>query len=203
MLLPDRLHEQCPGYPANVPDELEAVAAEEAARACGPAEGYAAEEEVFLGVFDGTVAALEEAGIPYVLMGGVASATVGRPRITHDIDVFVRPADARPRPAPAVLDDRRDPVGGRREVTGADESGVYVGARIQEELARRVGELGVEVTLTNAGVFLSGEVATPERREAVAEVVRELVPDGEVHNQIEVMEYPEPDGAEQMETGQL
>ena len=78
-----------------MPDELEAVAAEEAALACGPAEGYAAEEEVFLGVFDETVAALEEAGIPYVLMGGVASATVGRPRITRDIDVFVRPADAR------------------------------------------------------------------------------------------------------------
>jgi predicted nucleotidyltransferase len=46
-------------------------------------------------VFDETVAALEEAGIPYVLMGGVASATVGRPRITRDIDLFVQPADAR------------------------------------------------------------------------------------------------------------
>jgi predicted nucleotidyltransferase len=78
-----------------VPDELEAVAAAEADVACGPSEGYAAEEAVFLGVFEETVGALEDAGIPYVLMGGVASATVGRPRITRDIDAFVRPADAR------------------------------------------------------------------------------------------------------------
>jgi predicted nucleotidyltransferase len=78
-----------------MPDELEATAAAEAERACGPAEGFAAEEARFLAVFDTTVAALEAAHIPYVLMGGVASATVGRPRVTRDIDLFVRPEDAR------------------------------------------------------------------------------------------------------------
>lgn len=78
-----------------MPDELEATAAAEADLACGPAEGFAAEEARFLDVFDQTVAAIEGAGIPYVLMGGVASATVGRPRVTRDIDVFVRPEDAR------------------------------------------------------------------------------------------------------------
>jgi predicted nucleotidyltransferase len=78
-----------------MPDELEATAAAEADLACGPAEGFAAEEQRFLAVFDATVAAIEGAGIPYVLMGGVASATVGRPRVTRDIDVFVRPEDAR------------------------------------------------------------------------------------------------------------
>jgi len=78
-----------------MPDELEATAAAEADLACGPAEGFADEESRFLGVFDATINAIEGAGIPYVLMGGVASATVGRPRVTRDIDVFVRPEDAR------------------------------------------------------------------------------------------------------------
>jgi predicted nucleotidyltransferase len=78
-----------------MPDELEATAAAEADLACGPAEGFATEEQRFLAVFDATIHAIEGAGIPYVLMGGVASATVGRPRVTRDIDMFVRPEDAR------------------------------------------------------------------------------------------------------------
>jgi predicted nucleotidyltransferase len=40
------------------------------------------------------VAALEEEQIPYVLIGGVASSGLGRPRATQDIDVFVKPQDA-------------------------------------------------------------------------------------------------------------
>jgi hypothetical protein len=40
------------------------------------------------------VGAIEGAGIAYALMGGVASAAVGRARHTHDIDLFVRPEDA-------------------------------------------------------------------------------------------------------------
>lgn len=38
--------------------------------------------------------ALEEGGISYALIGGVAASGLGRPRSTHDIDVFVRPEDA-------------------------------------------------------------------------------------------------------------
>lgn len=41
-----------------------------------------------------TIEALEENGIPYALIGGVAAKSLGRPRITHDIDIFVRPDDA-------------------------------------------------------------------------------------------------------------
>jgi len=86
------------------------------------------------------------------------------------------------------------------DVPDADVPDAYVEAHIQDALAQdeRVGELGVEVTLTPGGVFLTGEVASPERQAAIAEVVGEVVPDREVHNQTEVMEYPEPDGAEQM-----
>jgi hypothetical protein len=38
--------------------------------------------------------ALEESKIDYALIGGVATSGLGRPRATHDIDIFVRPEDA-------------------------------------------------------------------------------------------------------------
>lgn len=41
------------------------------------------------------VDAVEEAGIPYALIGGLAAKKLGRPRVSHDIDFFVRPDDAR------------------------------------------------------------------------------------------------------------
>lgn len=37
---------------------------------------------------------IEKSGIPYALIGGVAAKSLGRPRVTHDIDLFVRPDDA-------------------------------------------------------------------------------------------------------------
>lgn len=57
------------------------------------------DEALFLDVLDDAVAAVEAAGLPYVLMGGIAAACHGRPRWTHDVDLLVRPTDAR-----AVLD---------------------------------------------------------------------------------------------------
>lgn len=52
------------------------------------------DDGVFVEVFAETVGVLEKAEIPYLLMGGMGSASYGRPRWTHDIDVFVRPEDA-------------------------------------------------------------------------------------------------------------
>jgi len=52
------------------------------------------EEANFCAVLAETVASLGESGIPFVLMGGIGSASHGRPRWTHDIDVFIRPEDA-------------------------------------------------------------------------------------------------------------
>jgi len=52
-------------------------------------------DEIFLSVLDDLVDALEAADLPYVLMGGIASAVHGRPRWTHDIDVLVKPPDAK------------------------------------------------------------------------------------------------------------
>ena len=51
-------------------------------------------EDVFCGVLAAAVDAIEGEHIPYVLIGGVGSATLGRPRWTRDIDVLVAPVDA-------------------------------------------------------------------------------------------------------------
>jgi len=45
-------------------------------------------------VLGDTVEALQESGIRYAFIGGVASGGLGRPRLTRDIDIFVRPEDA-------------------------------------------------------------------------------------------------------------
>jgi hypothetical protein len=41
------------------------------------------------------VGAVERAGIPFLVLGGLASSLVGRPRWTHDIDFMTTPTDAR------------------------------------------------------------------------------------------------------------
>lgn len=49
---------------------------------------------VFEQVLGEVVAALAQRNVEYSLMGGIASTGLGRPRWTHDIDVFVRPTGA-------------------------------------------------------------------------------------------------------------
>ncbi|HEX6996772.1 MAG TPA: nucleotidyltransferase [Gammaproteobacteria bacterium] len=58
------------------------------------AELRSTENGVFQQVLGEVVAALEGAGVVYALMGGIASNRLGRPRWTHDIDVFVQPGMA-------------------------------------------------------------------------------------------------------------
>jgi hypothetical protein len=53
------------------------------------------DDEVFLRVLRETVTVLRRSGVPHLFMGGLASGALGRPRWTHDIDVFVTPDDAR------------------------------------------------------------------------------------------------------------
>jgi predicted nucleotidyltransferase len=52
------------------------------------------ENGLFTKVLGEATRVLENRGIPYALIGGVASSGFGRPRTTHDIDIFVKPADA-------------------------------------------------------------------------------------------------------------
>lgn len=52
-------------------------------------------EHVFLSVLDEVTGILERLAVPYGFIGGVASHVYGRSRYTDDIDVFLRPQDAR------------------------------------------------------------------------------------------------------------
>lgn len=52
-------------------------------------------EQQFLDVLREALDVLERAAIPHALMGGLAIAVLSRPRWTHDVDIFLRPDDAR------------------------------------------------------------------------------------------------------------
>lgn len=52
------------------------------------------DEEIFTQVLAETIEAMERGKVPYALIGGIAASGFGRPRWTHDIDVFVKPEDA-------------------------------------------------------------------------------------------------------------
>jgi hypothetical protein len=61
-----------------------------------PAEGPEVDDEVFQAVLGEAVDAIDACGVRYLLIGGIASAVLGRPRWTGNVDVFVVPRDARP-----------------------------------------------------------------------------------------------------------
>ena len=69
-----------------------------------------------------------------------------------------------------------------------EEPKQYVIERVHRALAEdpRVGELNVDVTLAGGRVFLTGDVPTPKRKEAISAVVGELLPEHEVCNETTV-----------------
>ena len=77
----------------------------------------------------------------------------------------------------------------------SDQPSDYVVGHVEEALAcdPRVNEQGLHVALAGGRVFVTGTVSTQQRREAVAQVVGELVPDHELRNEVTVAaDYPEP-----------
>lgn len=54
------------------------------------------DDDELTGVLRDAVGALDAAHLPHLVMGGVGSAALGRPRGTQDIDLFVHPDAARP-----------------------------------------------------------------------------------------------------------
>jgi len=60
-----------------------------------PPHGAEVDEGRFVAVLRDTITALDAKDIPYLLMGGIPSESMGRPRGTNDIDIFVRPESAR------------------------------------------------------------------------------------------------------------
>lgn len=86
-------------------------------------------------------------------------------------------------------------------MTTSGEPDQYLIERVREALAEdpRVGELYVQVTVAGGKVFLSGTVATPERKAAMSEVVAELLPGHQIHNLATVSSLPDPEEAERLE----
>jgi osmotically-inducible protein OsmY len=70
----------------------------------------------------------------------------------------------------------------------------YLIGRIQQALATdpRTGELELDVRIAGGRIFLTGAVATDERRAAVEEVVREIAPGQDVANELTVIVETEP-----------
>ena len=90
----------------------------------------------------------------------------------------------------AVTDAERD----------ASEPDGYLAEHVRTALAAdpRAGELGVTVRIVGPRAFLCGDVATPERREAVAAVASELLSGYELHNDVTVTPV---DGAPEQPAG--
>lgn len=70
----------------------------------------------------------------------------------------------------------------------------YMVGRIQNALATdpRTNKQDVKVMISNGRVHLSGETSTEERRQTIAAVVSEVVPDLEVRNELTIIELSEP-----------
>lgn len=75
-----------------------------------------------------------------------------------------------------------------REAPDRERPDVYVVEALRSALARdpRVHELGLTVRLVAGKVFLAGVVACAERRDCIAAVARELLPDLDIHNELSV-----------------
>lgn len=82
----------------------------------------------------------------------------------------------------------------------SEQPASYLVAHVREALASdpRVAELNVEVAVAGRKVFLTGNVATSGHRQAVAEVVAELLPDYEIYNETTVPELGAPGEPEEL-----
>jgi Flp pilus assembly secretin CpaC len=82
----------------------------------------------------------------------------------------------------------------------AKEPEPYLVEHVRDALAHdpRVGELDVTVEVEGETVVLSGSLSSPERRQAAAEVARDLLPDHQVRNETSVAEFDEPTEAEHL-----
>jgi Icc-related predicted phosphoesterase len=70
----------------------------------------------------------------------------------------------------------------------------YDAEKLRTELARdeRVNELGIQVTISESRAFIRGKVPTAERRDAVEQVAREVLPECTVINEVTVAELEAP-----------
>src|SRR5437764_331007 len=134
---------------------------------------------------------------------------VDEPIFLEVLDAAIDALEApRSRPPVAVRDHRRAPRLGRqagragsvRDGRGPRETGMtpegagaeaphYVVERVRDAIARApdVNELDIRVTVVGGKVFIAGTVATPERREAITDIMGGLLPGYDVQNETDVL----------------
>jgi osmotically-inducible protein OsmY len=76
----------------------------------------------------------------------------------------------------------------------------YVIQRVHEAVAEdeRSAELNLDIQIANKELFLRGVVPNDARRQAVTQVVKEILPDDVVHNDLEVENLTEPGSPERL-----
>lgn len=81
-----------------------------------------------------------------------------------------------------------------------EEAPHYLVQRVREALAHdpRVNELEVTVKIYGDRVYLSGQVPTDERRQAITAIAREVLPEHEVHNETSVETLARPTDVERL-----
>ena len=81
-----------------------------------------------------------------------------------------------------------------------DEPTEYLLGRIEQALATddRTGELELDVRIAAGRIFLTGTVATVERRDAVQAVVGDVAPDFEIVNELSLIPEAGPGPAESL-----
>lgn len=74
----------------------------------------------------------------------------------------------------------------------------YTAQHIKDALAHdaRVGEMTLDIAVRGEKVFVTGQVPTAARRDAVPEVVATIAPGLEVVNEVTVVPCDEPEGQE-------
>lgn len=65
----------------------------------------------------------------------------------------------------------------------------YLAERVRQAVAtdHRTNVQGLQVRVTDAELFLAGDVGSEERRQAVADVAAEVVPGRRIHNDVTVV----------------
>lgn len=74
----------------------------------------------------------------------------------------------------------------------------YLVGRLQEALASdpRVNALDIKIVLTGGKLHLTGQVPTEQRRQAVNEVIHEVMPDVAIRNELTLLELGQAAGPE-------
>jgi osmotically-inducible protein OsmY len=82
----------------------------------------------------------------------------------------------------------------------SDEPTQYLVARLRDALAHddRVAALDIQVRVVGRDLYLTGQVASPARRDAVHTVVHDLAPQLQVHNQHDVLPVEAPTTREEI-----